>query len=96
MNLINTILILLIIIYLINYLTNGNIINTFSNYSSLCKNKIENFMDLSFSNTPKIPFTSQLDFPYMNNDSNDIFDSDTYNLYNFINSLIKPNINIMN
>ena len=101
MNLINTLLILIIIIYLINYLTNGSIVNAINNYSQLCKNKIENFMGLTYinkkgvySNSPDIPFINQTDFPYMIGDTIDNFKDETYHLHNFINMLIKPNINI--
>jgi len=102
MNCINTLFILIIIIFIINYLTNGKIVTLFTNYTSFYKNKIENFMGITYdnnkevySNTPIIPFANQLDFPYMNNNNNnDIFNLDTYNLYNFINTLITPNINI--
>ena len=101
MNFINTLLILIIVIFLINYLTDDKIIGLFNDYSSLCKNKIENFIGITYandksvySNTAIIPFANQLDFPYMNNNNNDTFDTDTYNLYNFITTLITPNINI--
>ena len=79
---INTLLILLIIIYLINYLSNNKIINLINKL----KNKIENF-------TISIPFSRQKDFPYINNYNYnmDNFDDNTYYLYNFIDSLIKPN-----
>jgi hypothetical protein len=100
MNFINTIIILLVIIFIINYLTDGKILKLFNDYRSVCENTIENFNGNTyqnekenFPNIHKMPFTGQLDFPYMNNNTNDVFDSDTYNLYNFINTLITPNIN---
>ena len=84
MNIIYTLIILTIIIFIINYLTEGKLLN---NCKSICEKFIGN------DNAKTLPFTGQLDFPYMNYNTNDIFDTDTYNLYNFINSLIAPNIN---
>ena len=81
MNIINTIIILLIIILIINYLTDGKILKIFNDYKSVCDYKIENFNGETYPNKKeimpniqKMPFTSQLDFPYMNNNTNDVFD----------------------
>jgi hypothetical protein len=54
MNIINKILILIIIIFLINYLTDGKIIETIKSYFLIYKKKVEEFIDLTmYSNNPE-------------------------------------------
>jgi len=54
MNIINKILILIIIIFLINYLTDGKIIETIKSYFLIYKKKVEKFIDLTmYSNNPE-------------------------------------------
>jgi len=77
MNLINTILILIIIIFLINYFSNGKIISTLNRIFNNCKQNIESFTSKKYScypsNNISIPYASQLDFPYINkNDINNL------------------------
>jgi hypothetical protein len=68
-----------------------------------CKNKVENFMGLTyvnkrgvFSNTPEVPYQSQLDFAYINNNEGnpEHLDEESYNLYKFLDSLVRPDNNI--
>ena len=49
MNLVNKILILVILILLINHLTEGKIIETINRYFSTCKNNVENFIGLTYA-----------------------------------------------
>ena len=99
MNLINKILILIILIFMINYLSNGKIINIIKNALNTCKTNVENFMGLTYkinnikSNVPNIPYQLQKDFPYNNHNDIDNLDEETYNLYKFLNSMITVNIN---
>jgi hypothetical protein len=99
MNLINTILILIIIIFLINYLSNGQILDTLKRIFDNCKENIESFTGRQYhcspSNIIDLPFTNQLDFPYIYNNSNDIsnLDQETYGLYQFINDIVSTNVN---
>lgn len=93
MNLINKILILIIILFLINYLTSGKIFDTVKGYFNTCVEK--------FNNTPKnnsckkdphlkqIPYASQTDFKYNDNDMD--LDALSYNLYQFISSRVTNN-----
>ena len=103
MNLINTILILIIIIFLINFFSNGQIFNTLKRIFNNCKKNIETFTkkkDIEFftnknydclpSNNTNIPFSSQPDFPYINKNN---LDEETYNLYEFINFIVTKNVN---
>ena len=97
MNLINKIIILVIIIFLINHLTNGKIFETISNYFNICVEKMKDISGIKSSKetTKPIPFAGQLDFPYLNNfkyDPKDELDEESYNLYRFINSRITHNV----
>lgn len=102
MNYINKLLILLIILFLINRIANNNLINILENTFTTCKNKVENFMGLTyvnnkgvFSNTPEVPYQSQLDFDYINNqETSEHLDEESYNLYKFLNSIVRPDNNI--
>lgn len=94
MNIINKILILVIVVFLINHLTEGRIIETIQSYFNMCKDKVEEFIGLTYTNKkhiipnhPDIPYEIQRDFGYIN--KND----ETYKLYNFIKNLINVNIN---
>jgi hypothetical protein len=94
MNLINTILILIIIIFLINYFSNGKIVSTLNRIFNNCKQNIESFTGKQYScvssNNINIPYANQLDFPYINKDE---LDEETYNLYQYINDIISKNVN---
>jgi hypothetical protein len=103
MNHINKLLILVIILFLINRLANNNLMNILEGAFTTCKNKVENFMGLTyvnkrgvFSNTPEIPYQSQLDFAYINNKeiNSEQLDEESYNLYKFLDSLVRPDNNI--
>lgn len=99
MNLTNKILILIVLLLLINHLTDGQIIKTFGNYLFVCQDRIENFMGVVYDrecitqNVPVIPFATQKDFKYLNNNP-DIVDDETYYLYEFINELVTKNTNM--
>ena len=75
MNTINKILILLIIIFLINHLSNGQIIETVKTFFTKCSNKLEDFMGIIN------PQQSQL------SNENNIID-ESYDLNQFIKKLI--------
>lgn len=96
MILINKILLLLLLIFLIHYLSEGQIINKINNYFNNYKNTIENFMGLSNPfkpAAPDIPFQLQKDFQYNNQSDINNLDEDTYNLYKFLNSIITVGVN---
>jgi hypothetical protein len=76
--------------------------NILSNAFTTCKNKVENFMGLTytnkrgvFSNTPEIPYQSQLDFDYINNEvTSKHLDEESYKLYKFLDSIVRPDNNM--
>jgi len=100
MNIINKILILIILIFLINHLSDGQIIKIIKNTFCTCKTKVDHFIGLTNNAStdnpsvivPNIPYQTQKDFAYNNN--NDILDDDTYDLYKFLNKLITVNVNM--
>ena len=100
MNIINKILILIILIFLINHLSDGQIIKIIKNTFCTCKTKVDHFIGLTNNAStdnhsvivPNIPYQTQKDFPYNNN--NDTLDDDTYDLYKFLNNLITVNVNM--
>ena len=98
MNLINTILILIIIIFFINYFSNGQIFNTLKRIFSNCKQNIESFTNKQSgclpTNNKLIPYNSQADFPYINKNNINNLDDETYGLYEFINYIVTKNVNI--
>jgi hypothetical protein len=101
MNLINKILVLIIILFIINKLSHNDLTETLMNALYNCKSKVENFMGLTYTNkkgvytnTPIIPYQSQRDFSHINQDVDDKLDDETYNLYKFLDSLIRPNNNM--
>lgn len=77
MNLINIILFLIIIIFLINYFSNGQIFNTLKRIFNNCKQEIENFTgkqhDCIDVDPINIPFSNQLDFPNQIKSSNQLY-----------------------
>lgn len=97
MKLLNIILILIIIIFLINYFSNGQIIANLKRIFSSCKQNIESFTGKKNncypSNIIKTPFASQPEFPYINNVDYNNIDKETYELYEFINEIVTKNIN---
>lgn len=99
MNLINKILILVILIFLINHLTEGKIIDTFERYFTTCKMNVENFIGLTYApkcigpNAPNIPYQRQKDFPYLNHNDPANLDKESYDLYKFLNDMVTPNVN---
>ena len=95
---IKKILLLLLLIFVIHYLSDGQLFNKINNYFNNCKNTIENFMGVSNRKvfkptTPDIPFQLQKDFPYNNQSDINNLDEDTYNLYKFLNSIITVGVN---
>lgn len=102
MNHINKLLLLVIILFLIIRISNNNIMNILSDAFTTCKNKVENFMGLTytnkrgvFSNTPEIPYQSQLDFDYINNEETPKhLDEESYKLYKFLDSIVRPDNNM--
>lgn len=95
MNLINIILILIIIIFLINYFSNGCVITTLKRIYKSCIISKEPFTNKELvcykDNIVNVPFAEQQDFPYINNSN---LDKETYEIYEFINSIITKNTNI--
>jgi hypothetical protein len=85
-NLINKILILVIILFLINHLTEGKILDTIKSWFNFCKEKFTNMY-----NTQQIPFAKQLDFPYINGTDGMELDDTTYHLSQFIESRVTKN-----
>jgi hypothetical protein len=101
MNTVNKILILVIIIFVINHLTDCQILNTLKRYFTTCQEKIEGFIGLTYTNkkciypnVPQIPYESQKDFMYINENDIDNLDEETYRLYRFINIVVTPNVNM--
>ena len=101
MNMINKILILVIMIFVINHLTEGQILNTLKRYFNICHEKMEGFIGLTYTNkkgvypnVPLIPYESQQDFAYINQNDIDNLDEETYRLYRFINNMVTPNVNM--
>ena len=99
MNMINKILILVIIIFVINHLMNGQILNTLKGLFTA--SDTEKFIGSTYtnkkgvhSNVPQVPYDSQRDFAYINQNDIDELDDETYRLYRFINNMVTPNINI--
>jgi len=96
-NIINKILILIIVGFLINNLTNGEILKTVKSYLNICKEKVEEFIGLSNPNKksiyPNIPYEHQKDFSYNNKNINGYFDDESYKIYDFIKNLINVNTN---
>jgi len=99
MNLINKILILIILIVLINHLSEGKIIEKIKGCFFNCKNSVENFIGLTYvqkrikPTTPNIPYQRQKDFPYINKNDPAVLDDESYELYTFINEMVTPNVN---
>lgn len=99
MNLMNKILVLIILIVLINHLTEGKIIDNIKKYFTQCKGNVENFIGLTYTqdsikpNVPVIPYQLQKDFAYLNHNDPQDLDEESYNLYKFLNSMITVNVN---
>lgn len=101
MNMINKILILVIVVFLINHLTDGKILETIKSYFTICKEKVEGFIGLTYTNKkgvhpnhPVIPYEIQRDFPFINKNDPDYLDDETYKLYSFMKNLVNVNTNI--
>jgi hypothetical protein len=100
MNTLNKILFLIIIILIINHLTDCKIIETINSYFFICKKKVEGFIGLTYtnkkgtySNHPEIPYELQKDFPYNNKNDPYYLDNESNNLYDFMTNLINVNAN---
>jgi hypothetical protein len=95
MNLINTILILIIVVIFLNYFTENKLFYIIKKYLNSCKSNVENFMGITYNintpynNTPNIPFVNQKDFGYNLTNKHSM-----KQLYFFVNSFIKPNLNM--
>lgn len=98
MNLINTILILIIIIFLINYFSNGQILTSLKRIFHSCQTNLESFTNKKPGCYPhnafNIPFANQVDIPYINNNDIKNMNIDTFSIYDFINELVTKNVNI--
>jgi hypothetical protein len=101
MNTINKLLILIIILFLINHLTNGKITYLLKKYLNIGKTHIEKFMGITYTNSrgiypnhPVVPYNKQRDFPYINHNDPDVLDNESYELYHFIDSLVNVNTNM--
>jgi len=96
MKMINTILILIIIIFIINHLSNGQILETFKNGFNIFKNKIEKFVGIqnNYQNFIQLNIPKPTDFELINPNNLQNKDGDLYLIYRFINNLVMPNINI--
>jgi len=101
MNMINKILILVMIIFVINHLMEGQILNTIKGFLTTCNDKTEKFVGATYNNkkgvypnVPQVPYASQKDFAYINQNDIDNLDEETYRLYRFINNMVTPNVNI--
>jgi hypothetical protein len=97
---INKILILVIVVFLINHLTEGKIMETIQSYFTICKEKLEGFIGLTYtdkrgiySNHPVIPYELQRDFPFINKNDPDTLDEESYKLYSFMKNLVNINTN---
>jgi hypothetical protein len=97
---INKILILVIVVFLINHLTDGKIIETIKSYFFVCKEKIEGFIGLTYvnkkgiySNYPNIPYEFQKDFAHINKNDPEYLDDESYKLQTFMKNLINVNTN---
>jgi hypothetical protein len=71
---------------------------SFNEFISPLKNNVENFMGIFYlnkkgiyKNTPNVPFSGQLDFPYNNKSIK--LDEETHELYNYLESKKTPNAN---
>ncbi len=100
MNFINKILILAIVLFLINHLTNGQIYQTIRRYIDICQEKVENFTGLNLSDFKINKYNESCDYfdktqnlPYLNSNDINNFDDETYAFYRFINNMVTPNIN---
>ena len=101
MNMVNKILILVMIIFVINHLMEGQILNTLKGFFTSCQDKTEKFIGLTYTNkkgvypnVPQVPYDSQRDFAYINQNDVNNLDDETYRLYRFINNMVTPNVNI--
>lgn len=101
MNMVNKILILVMIIFVINHLMEGQILNTIKGFFTTCNDKTEKFIGATYTNkkgvypnVPDVPYASQKDFAYINQNDIDNLDDETYRLYRFINNMVTPNVNI--
>jgi hypothetical protein len=100
MNIVNKILILIIFIFIIDNLVEGKIFKTIKSYILMCKDKIEGFTGLTYSNKkgtfvnhPQVPYEIQRDFPYLNKNDPDNLDDESHELYNFMKDLVTVNTN---
>lgn len=86
MNTLNKILIMLLILYLINHLTEGRLLNTFNYYINMCRRNVESFIGLKYNNIKGITTSA-------NQQQKDL-DDDDYRLYQFMDNLIAVNTNM--
>lgn len=101
MNLINKILLLAILFFLINHLTEGKILDSIKRFlNNNCKSliNIENFTNPQEDkcitlNAPNIPYQRQLDFPYINQNDPNNLDDESYDLYKFLDEMVSINQN---
>lgn len=91
MNIINKIIILILIVIIINIMTNGKLFILLKNTFNSCKNNVENFF--IFPNNNKYDYIGQKDFPYNYNIQNKSDEADSNKLYYYLDNLITKNIN---
>ena len=89
------------IIFVINHLMEGQILNTIKGFFTTCNDKTEKFIGATYTNkkgvhpnVPDVPYASQKDFAYINQNDINNLDDETYRLYRFINNMVTPNVNI--
>lgn len=87
MNLVNKILILVILVFLINHLTNGRIIDTLTEYYNMCIKSVESFTGINSNFLHKLT-----DVNYSNIKTYSGNTSDTYQIYDFLNNLVTPDL----
>lgn len=91
MNIINKIIILILIVIIINIMTNGKLFIVIKNTLNICKNNVETFF--LFPNNNKYEYANQKDFPYIYNIQDKTEENDSIKFYYFIDNLITKNIN---
>jgi hypothetical protein len=91
MNIINKIIILILIVIIINIMTNGKLFIVMKNTLNICKNNVETFF--LFPNNNKYEYATQKDFPYNYNIQDKSEENDSTKFYYYLDNLITKNVN---